>query len=158
MVGWSQRSIQRSSCTHFFPIVFSDIGMVTWNQPQRGYLHPGKHQTLQVNTLPTLSKSEGRGKIVIVCRRRDILYSNPPHTHTQNRTNKWIQQDNRIPDQTRNKPNQGVLVGHVRLFVTALTVANQSPLSMEFSRQEYWSGLPFPSPNQGIEKFMCWKL
>ena len=26
------------------------------------------------------------------------------------------------------------------------TVARQAPLSMEFSRQEYWSGLPFPSP------------
>ena len=34
----------------------------------------------------------------------------------------------------------------VRLFVTPWTVAHQAPLSMEFSRQEYWSGLPFPSP------------
>ena len=34
----------------------------------------------------------------------------------------------------------------VRLFVTPWTVARQAPLSMEFSRQEYWSGLPFPSP------------
>ena len=31
---------------------------------------------------------------------------------------------------------------HVRLFVTPWTVAHQAPLSMEFSRQEYWSGLP----------------
>ena len=31
-------------------------------------------------------------------------------------------------------------------FVTPLTVAHQAPLSMGFSRQEYWSGLPFPSP------------
>ena len=31
----------------------------------------------------------------------------------------------------------------VRLFVTPLTAARQAPLSMEFSRQEYWSGLPF---------------
>ena len=31
------------------------------------------------------------------------------------------------------------------LFVTLRTVAHQAPLSMEFSRQEYWSGLPFPS-------------
>ena len=29
---------------------------------------------------------------------------------------------------------------------TQWTVARQTPLSMEFSRQEYWSGLPFPSP------------
>ena len=34
----------------------------------------------------------------------------------------------------------------VRLFVTPWTVARQAPLSMEFSRQEYWSGLPFPTP------------
>ena len=39
--------------------------------------------------------------------------------------------------------------------VTPWTVAHQAPLSMGFSRQEYWSGLPFPSPgdlpNPGIE-------
>ena len=35
---------------------------------------------------------------------------------------------------------------HVRLFMTPGTIAHQAPLSREFSRQEYWSGLPFPSP------------
>ena len=30
--------------------------------------------------------------------------------------------------------------------MTPWTVAHQAPLSMEFSRQEYWSGLPFPTP------------
>ena len=43
----------------------------------------------------------------------------------------------------------------VRLFATPWTVAYQAPQSMEFSRQEYWSGLPFPSPGDlpdpGIE-------
>ena len=43
----------------------------------------------------------------------------------------------------------------VQLFVTPWTVAHQAPLSMGFSRQEYWSGLPFPSPGDlpdpGIE-------
>ena len=34
----------------------------------------------------------------------------------------------------------------VQLFVTPWTVACQVPMSMEFSRQDYWSGLPFPSP------------
>ena len=34
----------------------------------------------------------------------------------------------------------------VRLFVTPCMVAYQDPLSMGFSRQEYWSGLPFPDP------------
>ena len=37
----------------------------------------------------------------------------------------------------------------VQLFVTLWTVAYQAPRSMEFSRQEYWSGLPFPAPIQG---------
>ena len=44
---------------------------------------------------------------------------------------------------------------HVQLFMTPWTVAHQAPLSVGFSRQEYWSGLPFPSPgdlpNPGIE-------
>ena len=35
---------------------------------------------------------------------------------------------------------------HVRLFVTLWTVARQAPLSIGFPRQEYCSGLPFPSP------------
>ena len=35
---------------------------------------------------------------------------------------------------------------HVRLFATPWTVAYQAPPSIGFSRQEYWSGLPFPSP------------
>ena len=34
----------------------------------------------------------------------------------------------------------------VQLFATSWTVALQAPLSMEFSRQEYWSGQPLPSP------------
>ena len=47
------------------------------------------------------------------------------------------------------------LLSHVRLFATPWTVAYQAPLSMQFSRQDYWSGLPIPSPgdlpNPGIE-------
>ena len=46
-------------------------------------------------------------------------------------------------------------LGRVRLFVTPWTVAYHAPLSMGFSRQEYWSGMPFPSPedlpNPGME-------
>ena len=38
------------------------------------------------------------------------------------------------------------LLSRVRLFATPWSVAYQAPLSMEFSRQECWSGLPFPSP------------
>ena len=46
-------------------------------------------------------------------------------------------------------------LSHVQLFVTPWTVACQVPLSMEFSSQEYWSGLSFPAPGDlphtGIE-------
>ena len=37
-------------------------------------------------------------------------------------------------------------LSRVQLFVTSWTVALQAPLSMGFSRQEYWNGVPFPSP------------
>ena len=46
-------------------------------------------------------------------------------------------------------------LSRVRLFATPCTVAHQAPPPMGFSRQEYWSGLPFPSPGDlpdpGIE-------
>ena len=55
-------------------------------------------------------------------------------------------------------PGSKVILSHfsrVRLFATSWTVAHQPPLSMRFSRQEYWSGLPCPSlgdlPDPGIE-------
>ena len=47
--------------------------------------------------------------------------------------------------------NSSFLVGvrmlcRVRPFVTPWTIAHQTPLSMQFPRQEYWSELPFPTP------------
>ena len=46
-------------------------------------------------------------------------------------------------------------LSRVRLFATIWTAASEAPLSTGFSRQEYWSGLPFPIPgdlpNPGIE-------
>ena len=47
------------------------------------------------------------------------------------------------------------LLSYIQLFATAWTVAQQAPLSMVFSRQAYWSDLPFPPPGDlpdlGIE-------
>ena len=52
-------------------------------------------------------------------------------------------------------PSEVNSLSHVQLFATPWTVAHQAPPSMGFSRQEYWSGLPFPSPGDlpdpGIE-------
>ena len=49
----------------------------------------------------------------------------------------------------------GLVAKSCSTLATPWTVAHQAPLSMGFSRQEYWSGLPFPSPedlpNLGIE-------
>ena len=46
-------------------------------------------------------------------------------------------------------------MSRVQFFATSWSVASRAPLSMGFSRQEYWSGLPFPSPgdlpNPGIK-------
>ena len=40
---------------------------------------------------------------------------------------------------------------HVQFFATPLTAACPAPLSMEFSRQEYWNGLPFPIPGDLLD-------
>ena len=43
----------------------------------------------------------------------------------------------------------------IRLRVTPQTAAHQAPSSLGFSRQEYWSGLPSPSPMHETEKCKC---
>ena len=69
----------------------------------------------------------------------------------QARTLEWVA----ISFSKRNYRKKVKSLSRVRLFVTPWTVAYQAPLSMEFSRQEYWSGLPFPYsrylPDPGIE-------
>ena len=57
-------------------------------------------------------------------------------------------------------------LSHVRLLVTPWTVAYQAPPSMGFSRQEYWSGVPLPSPESSsrflllllLFSWLCWVL
>ena len=61
------------------------------------------------------------------------------------------------PNDIFGQPNMYIVksLSRVRLFETPWTVAYQAPPSTGFSRQEYWSGLPFPSPwdlpDPGIE-------
>ena len=50
------------------------------------------------------------------------------------------------------------LLSCVRLFPNPWTAAYQAPLSMGFSRQEYWSGVPLPSPFRGLVICYCMKL
>ena len=49
-------------------------------------------------------------------------------------------------------------ISRVRLCVTLQTAAHQAPLSLGFSRQEYWSGLPFPCPFTCSLLFKCSSL
>ena len=56
---------------------------------------------------------------------------------------------------TKQKESQKVkvkLLSCLQLFATPWTVAHQAPLSLGFSRQEHWSGLPLPSPMHESEK------
>ena len=46
-------------------------------------------------------------------------------------------------------------LSRVQLLVTPWTAAYQPPLSMGFSRQEYWSGLPLPSPTMSLDFAKC---
>ena len=55
------------------------------------------------------------------------------------RLNTWTSPDGQYQQQLHS-------LSRVQLFATPWTVAHQASLSMGFSRQEYWSGLPFPSP------------
>ena len=60
-----------------------------------------------------------------------------------------------LPFPLLHKSNFPFLLSHfsrVRLCATPQTAAHQSPLSLGFSRQEHWSGLPFPSPMHESEK------
>ena len=72
-----------------------------------------------------------------------------PGTETRSPT---LQADT-LPSEPPGKPVQSL--SRVQLFIAPWTIAYQAPLSMRFSRQEYWSGLPLPSladlPNPGIE-------
>ena len=70
-----------------------------------------------------------------------------------------ITSDTQMTPPLRQKARWGKVksLSHVRLFATLSTVAYQASPSMGFSKQEYWSGLPFPSPGdlifptQGLE-------
>ena len=61
----------------------------------------------------------------------------------------WIHQWSVLSPANRNVYSflfYACVLSHVGLFATLWTVAQQVPLPMGFSRQEYWNGLPFPSP------------
>ena len=58
----------------------------------------------------------------------------------------------KIGNQPKCSSDERICFSHVQFFVTPWNVAFQAPLSMGFSRQEDWSGLPFPPPMHESEK------
>ena len=79
----------------------------------------------------------------------------PPHSwHMIQQLCSWVSWKLCIKDANLTE-NQSL--SHVQLFATLWTVAHPTPLSMEFSRQKYWNGLPFPPPGDlpkpGVEFF-----
>ena len=89
------------------------------------YIHTLEHLSLYKSVLQKLSRCLHTGSYVNICKRemtKCTLYGY---------------------ESVKAKAKS---LSRVRLFVTPWTVAYQAPLSMGFSRQDYWSGLPFPSP------------
>ena len=97
------------------------------------------------------SPSEPPGKPSLISKYTTIIiiikmvwYENKRYTHRPMGQN-WEPRNKHIQRELKVKVKVKSL-SHVRLFATPWTVAYQAPPSMGFSRQEYWSGLSFPSP------------
>ena len=80
------------------------------------------------------------------------------HHSVPNREQLWLASATESPHRASKPQSCCYVLSHfsrIQLCATLWTVAYQAPLSMGFSRQEYWSGLPFPSPGDlpdpGIE-------
>ena len=81
----------------------------------------------------------------LTCLLRNLYARQEATVRTGHGTTDWFQIGKGVPQDCILSPCSKVKVksdSHVRLFVTPWTVAYQAPLSMGFSRQEYWSGLP----------------
>ena len=86
----------------------------------------------------------------------DPVYGSPPGSPgpgiLQARTLEWVAISSSNAWKWKVKVK---LLSHVRFLVTPWTAAHQAPRSMGFSRQEYWSGVPLPSPST---YFIIYKL
>ena len=82
----------------------------------------------------------------LTCLLRNLYAGQEVTVRTGYGTTDWLQ-IGKVEVKTKVK-----LLSRVRLFATPWSVAYQAPPSMGFSRQEHWSGLPFPSPVHESEK------
>ena len=101
-------------------------GVAAWKQPQNNFLKQSKRLWVRGRTI-LASQAQQRGP-------HELSY--PSKKDTVSPT-VWA-------CFTRILSVHAKSLSHVRLFATLWTIARQAPLPMEFSRQEYWSGLLFP--------------
>ena len=132
-----------------------------WSYP---YLFFFDYWTTQSRDQPSLQSSQfmylfflGKGsltcKFTLACPRSPFL--------PQCRSSSYISHPSEQYPHLPNHPSRhlGVILlllsrfSRVRLCATPETAAHQAPLSLGFSRQEHWSGLPFPSPMHESEKW-----
>ena len=127
------------------------------NQMWSIYLFPLRPRsfTLHSTRILSLSHSGLQGKLQCVFRQAMCLVK-LRRSVTQGR--KEERMDSKFCQQEKTNTRSDLMrpvISRVQVFAAPWPVARQAPLSMGFSRQEYWSGLPFPPlgdlPNPGIE-------
>ena len=98
------------------------------------------------------NKNKTKQKIIDISENVDKLET---YIAGENITEQTLENSSAILQQVKHRITTCQSLSSVRGFVNPWTVAHQAPLSMGFPRQEYWSGLPFPSPGNlpdpGIE-------
>ena len=90
-----------------------------------------------------------------ICKKNNLASSHPKYNSVPDYTD-WPNNIMNFAQSLWTRCVHAKSLSHVRLFTTSWTIALQTPLSMRFSRQEYWSGLPCPPPgdlpNPGIKQ------
>ena len=113
-------------------------------QPQRKAMPKNAQTTAQLHSSHMLVTAKSLQSYPTLCDPRD---GNPPGSAVpgilQARTLEWVAISFSSAWKWKVKVKS---LSHVRLFATPWTEAYQAPPSIGFSRQEYWSGVPLPSP------------
>ena len=132
-------------------------GRREWTHPSRAWGYKTVCLVLHCNLCPTHTLAVAAAKSLQSCLTLcDPIDGSPPGSPVpgilQARTLEWVAISFSSAWKWKVKVK---LLSHVRLLATPWTAAHQLPLPMGFSRQEYWSGVPLPSPTlAGVSKWV----